>query len=341
MLITRYTNARQLAKVISVNNDKYHFAGLLMRSSEINILYYEDTFKHLTYPSGKTYSVYQKVGELERKNIPFILLMDTKCEINKAGTFMTIINADCHKREMVDNCYCDTVSPLGPKATKSQLFNHIFADYVDLNAVKSEQENFHCFTLGAAQDDLITKDLVFLAISTKDGAIYNAGKGIGHRYDFDKIWLFDEKYDYNPKTVDLKLTSQEKYEEFCYFYENEGYVNGTVLGRYDVHELAKIVTKYPVLFADIVAKGWSRHSEAYNKYVWDNMDDFSIAAEEEDDEYQEYYDLADDAPKHTKMCFSCSSYVFEKEVTGIILEGKNVDICADCMTSGFGNYASA
>src|SRR5436190_1730644 len=122
MIIIRYKKARPLTTLI-LKAEKLHLPSVILYAKSVNVLFYEEGEIKNKICSNNRIQIYKIIGELERKDLPFILLIDKKCDIFHAKDFLTVINADCVKRDLLGGFIHGEIDP--NEKNKSVLFDRM------------------------------------------------------------------------------------------------------------------------------------------------------------------------------------------------------------------------
>lgn len=330
MIFTRHKGAKPLSSTVSLRNGKFNLPNLILNHKTVDIIYFEEKIKIKTFHK-EIGPVFALIGRLEENDVPFILLIDKKCQVRLSKSYTAVVNADCLAYKQLQEFFPEDKDV--KNQDKSDLFNTIAKDHIE-EFSKSFAERFEYFCRSIAYEDLIIKDLIFVAISSEDGNIYNLNKAVGLSFDNGKIWYFDEEYNYNSKIVDMIIpaTKVDRVSEFSFNYETEkSYVNIAKLEPYTTAEVAEIVSKYPILFADLIKRNFSR----YNKTAYELMEPLEEGMEEEDDRsfldtLDEYEELEFNAPLDTKCCWACSNYFPKDQVKNVMVDKAWISLCEDC-----------
>lgn len=325
-----------------MSTDCLYLGNLIAKANSVSITYFDKALKTRAYGDEKVNS-YKLLGELERKNCPFIILLDRRCTLNDADAFKTITNAQCIRQTVLQAFF----PPDTKLESKNIAFNTIFNESVVAWSDRPTSEQFLEFAKGAVKEKLLIKDSVFLAMSIKDGEIFNANKSIGRFYDEGKVWIFNEKYDYDPCLVDIvPETSESKIEKFSIKYESKEFVNFHTLAKFTREELATIINKYPRLFSDLVKRGSSYFDKEAHENVLCHPEEFALPEEKEaleaeivePDEFLELIqqpsnDENKEATLGLELCHSCENYWPEEQIELYPLNGKEVQLCGPCSTA--------
>jgi hypothetical protein len=365
MIITRRRDAAPLNDVLSVPYDKWLFSQSIAKSKKgIDIVYYDKGVNFKEFAPGSL-SAHRKIGELERKNIPFILLIDRECELATVdGNNPLVVNANYLTYDRLS----DILGQNTEGGDKSKLFRIMFDEYVRDNTDKSLAACFSYFLEGGKQDGTITKDLIFLLMNAKTGLILNGNPSIGVSYDRDKVWYYNEEYDYdmtrgsieqpiseaarfNGSTNSLKnlkafMEARDKKLEkrpldFDEVFKNKTLISWKTLKHYSEEDLAKIIETHPKLFSDMVKKKFSYYDESsYSAKEEAYIKLFAEPEHEEDEDddqntfIEQYREEEYDAPIGTKCCYACLNYFPERDMETVEVNEDDgpelVDICADC-----------
>lgn len=327
MIIIRHKDARGLASLFSRPNERLYFANLIFCSERIEIIYFDNEIQ-IAYFYKEPTKVCKLIGELERNNTHFILLIDKKCHFFNSKLFLTVVNADGMDREVLNEFFTEHYNAKPIEKNKSKLFNILFKEFLRTNKISVlNKSDFNFFLNCADQVDLATEDLLFLAFSPMANEIFNSNKGLGRSYDSDRVWHFDENYDLPVKPINMQPTNYTV-DEFCSIYEKSGtHAYSRIFDHFSENELTEIVSRFPKLFSDLVKFGYSK----YDKEFYEEFNIKDVITDDEDADFEEYLDECYEAPSGTALCISCENFIIEHETDPIVLEGgKSARICRDC-----------
>lgn len=334
MIIIRYENAKPLNSIFKLENDPYYFANLIMKSGELNLIYFDNGIVVKRARKEKP-TMFRLIGELERENKQFILLIDKKCSIfDPVNKDLTVVNAKCLTQELLDSHFDQSNTSV---KDKNKLFNALFHEFIDDNTDVVFKDAVEWFARAAASDNLIKKESLFIVMSTKNGTIYNTTGSLGKAYNEGKIWFFNEDYDYNPDEIDKPVPAEKPastinvVEKFCEEYENYDRMSLKDLLGLNREELEEIVRKYPTLFSDLIRSGYSYFDGTGNA---EYIERFSVDEEDDDDEEEfdiaDYYEESSRAPMGYRMCYHCQEYVPIGETEDISIGDNMVKLCTKC-----------
>lgn len=336
MIIIRHKNARPVSAIFSLRNNKMYLSSSIIDSENTNIMYFDDgTIRNMAFYQEKIKAI-RLIGELERRNLPFILTINKHCRIfNGTNRHLTVVNADCidHKI-LVDHFFQDQTK----ETDKAKLFDYLFNEFLSFNNHSTLKVNFPKFLSSAANDRLISTSSLFIVMSMEDGLIYNASTSLGKEYDGGKAWFFDEKYVQIKPEVVKPLSMEEKIEEFACLYEGGKVVGANLISHYNEDELAEIVKRYPLLFAEVVDNGYSYYSRYRNESILRHLSDYIIFEDEEEEEddveaqyMEEYKENEYEAPPGTVLCYQCENYCAVHTAEKVQINNEVVNLCDACI----------
>lgn len=362
MIITRSKNAQPLHNLSSPKKNELYYTNAVLYSAKAGIIYSDNGLHFHSYTQDQL-EVYKKVQSLEERNIPFILLINSKCDMNISKNFATFTHVDSVKYTKFQE-YLPAISDVTTES-KSKLIDKLFINFFEVdNKAINFVEDFPYFVQHTAQAGLLNNDCLFIAFDTKTGEIHNANFTIGKFYDSEKIWYCNEEY--NDKYIQVepvtphKNTSTNKFltlyaeakkkkearalppatvitsnkmtvDEFFKFYESGEVVKRYNLSHFTQEELVRIITKYPTLFSDLTRKTFSYCKKDYIEYIANHPDEFELEENKDFlDIVREYTPEEFDAPTDCAMCVFCENYYPHDQLEDVYLTHKPDYACQDC-----------
>lgn len=346
MIVIRKKDAKPLSSALSSSSDPYFFSNKILASKKIDFIYFDGVIKFAQY-TNKFGHAFILLGMLERNNLPFIMMLNRKCDVfYDKETIPTVVNADGIRYDKLYTIFDSERK----EESKAKLLHTLFKNCIQFKGEGLTDASFYHFIHAGANVDVVTKDLLFIAMSPRTGNTYNANPHIGKFYNDKRVWLFNEVYDYDPKEVDM--TPRDKVEEFIERFHQNRLVNASSFDELNEAEITEVIKLYPMIFADVVLTNAAWYDKADNEKIKNNPDDYSlfkylgddVKEKSSEEELNEFLDVAcgiddipemDDIPLSMTFCAYCDN-VFPKNQTELVhFDEKDRDVCMDCLKEMF------